>query len=293
MKNRRYFLGRIIKINTSQDELMDAITSSPTLPIRNFDWTITDIVDSRKSEFPFIFGKLSKFAENGKAKVIDEKNKSQINTDIPNLLEASSPFVYLPEYSGIAFLHVWNEIQEDVFRKRFTSLIKESLSEKLLTSCHIESLSDYIAFTTRLEKLSEITEISATVHPPNPLYGRVWEDLNNYLKTRDASEVSISEKSSASGGIKSQIKKLMKVFKKGEIETYTEPTPMADAAVLMAADGYGKAKIAGIENGEAVEFTTSDTNKSFKFKKDPNPIFLALAAKKQFEKVSTERSMKH
>ena len=37
---------------------------------------------------------------------------------------ASSPFVYLPDYSGIAFLHVWNAIQEDLFPKGFCSLIE-------------------------------------------------------------------------------------------------------------------------------------------------------------------------
>lgn len=90
---------------------MNAITNAPIITIGKFDWTITDIEDNRRDSLSYVFGKLSKYAKDGHAKVIDEISKSQINTDVPNLLEASSPFVYLPECSGIAFLHVWDGIQ--------------------------------------------------------------------------------------------------------------------------------------------------------------------------------------
>ncbi len=50
--------------------------------------------------------------------------KLQVRAIAPNLLEASAPFVYLPEFSGLAFLHVWNGIQEDVFPRRFKAIIE-------------------------------------------------------------------------------------------------------------------------------------------------------------------------
>ena len=69
--------------------------------------------------------------------------------------------------------------------------------------------------------------------------------------------------------------------------------PSADAAILMAADGYGRGKVVGEENGEEVVVKTSDSQKSFSHDKEPSPEDLAGAAKVQFDKVSKERDMKH
>ena len=82
------------------------------------------------------------------------------SADTPNLLQASSPFVYLPEYSGIAFLHVWDGIQGDVFSRRFQKII-ESAHDGIMVSCEVDPVTDYEAFTTRLRKLDEFIEISA------------------------------------------------------------------------------------------------------------------------------------
>ena len=53
---------------------------------------------------------------------------------------------------------------------------------------------------------------------------------------------------------------------------------ITDAAMLMAADGYGHGKIIGEQNGEEVVIRTSDTHKSFLFAKEPDPSELAEAA---------------
>src|SRR5690606_8886186 len=164
MRKGRYYLGRVIKINLDQDSLMNAIANAPIITIGKFDWTITDIEDNRSAEIPYIFGKLSKYAKDGRAKVIDEVSRAQINADVPNLLEASSSFVYLPEFSGIAFLHVWNGIQEDIFPRRFKSVIEAAFGG-FMVACDVEPVSDYGAFTSRLKKLSYFTEFSATVYP--------------------------------------------------------------------------------------------------------------------------------
>ena len=97
-------LGRL-----DQGLLIDAIVKSPTVSIGKYDWTITDVVDKR-SEIPFVFGKLSKFAKEGYVTIVDTDAKSQVDEPTENLLIASAPFVYLPDYSGVAYLHVWNQI---------------------------------------------------------------------------------------------------------------------------------------------------------------------------------------
>lgn len=34
-----------------------------------------------------------------------------------NLVIATSPFIYLVDFSGLAYLHVWNQIERDTFIK--------------------------------------------------------------------------------------------------------------------------------------------------------------------------------
>jgi len=294
MANRRgrYYLGRVVKINLSQGQLMDALVSAPTVPAGKFDWTITDVVDGRGHEVEFIFGKLSKYAKDGHVKVIDEEMRSQVDADAPNLLVASSPFVYLPEFSGMAFLHVWDGIQEDVFPRRLRKIV-ESAYDGLLVSCDVEPVADYRAFTARLKKLSSFVEIDATVYPPNPLFGRLWEDLNDYIGGRNASEVHIREQTSKLGGLKSKVIELMdRILANPDYQPEKVPG-IADAAILMAADGYGRGKVVGVEDGEEVVVKTSDTQKSFLHAKDPVPLELAGKAFSYFEKITKERDMRH
>ncbi len=292
MRRGRYYLGRVHKINLDQNQLMDVIVNAPIIEKGIFDWTITDVVDNRQQDFPYIFGKLSKYAKDGHVKVIDEKNRSQVDSDAPNLLEASSPFVYLPEFSGIAFLHVWNGIQEDVFPRRFKSIV-EAAFDNFFVSCDIESISDYMKFTSKLKRLDLFTEISATVYPPNPLFGRLWGNLNEYIKERNASEVTIKEQATEKTGLRSKVVELMsKMLEDSEYEPEFVPD-IGDAVILMAADGYGRGKVSGIEKGEEVVIKTSDSHKSFIFSKEPISNELAITTKIQFSKVSKERDMGH
>lgn len=292
MRGGRYYLGRVVKINLDQDRLMDAITNAPIVSVGKFDWTITDVVDNRNEGLPYVFGKLSKYAKEGHATVIDELSRSQIDADVPNLLESSSSFVYLPEYSGIAFLHVWNGIQEDVFPRRFKSII-EAAFDGFFVACDVEPVSDYRAFASRLKKMSHFTEFSATVHPPNPLFGRLWGSLNDYIENRNASEVTFKEQTSKVNGLNTKIIELMdRIMDSPEYEPDEQPA-IGDAAILMAADGYGRGKVVGVENGEEVVIKTSDTQKSFLHNKEPVHEELAVKAQIQFEKISKERDMKH
>lgn len=292
MRRGRYYLGRVVKINLDQESLMNAIINAPVITIGKFDWTITDITDNRHEEFSYVFGKLSKYAKDGYATVIDEVSRSQINTDVPNLLEASSSFVYLPGCSGIAFLHVWNGIQEDVFPRRFKSVI-EAAFDGFMVACDVEPISDYRAFTSRLKKLSYFAELSATVYPPNPLFGRLWGSLNEYIDSRNASEITVKEQASKPKGLKSKLIELMDSIIKSPNYEPNETPAIGDAAILMAADGYGRGKVIGVEDGEEVVIKTSDTQKNFLYDKEPEPNSLAIKTKFQFDNISYERDMKH
>jgi hypothetical protein len=293
MQNGRYYLGRVIKSGIlDTDKLIDAIVKSKALTIRKFTWIFTDVVDGRTNTLPFVYAKLSKYSREGQVTIVDPDAKSQIDALAQNLLVASSPFVYLPSYSGIAYLHIWNEIQEDVFERRFKTLV-ESVFENFFVDCQIEPVSDYREFTTKVRELERITEIAAKVHPPNPLFGRLWGSLNNYIKRRNVSEATFKEHQEGGNGLITNIVQLMEgILENPQFEPQGE-VDITDAALLMAADGYGLGKVSGDKDGDEVIIRTSDTQKSFLFDKEPTPDDLALEAASHFKQTSIERDMKH
>ena len=209
MKRGRYYLGRVLKLGElDQDKLIAAICDPKIISVGQFQWTFTDTKDKRGDSSPYIFSRLAKYSQEGHVTIVDTDSKSQMDAVAENLLVASSPFVYLPEYSGIAYLHVWNGIEEDVFRRRFKSIIEEAY-DSFFVNCDIEPIADYRAFVSKIRALERFTEIRAKVHPPNPLFGDLWRDLNEYIKGRNASEVQVAEKSEHADGLSTEIVELV------------------------------------------------------------------------------------
>ena len=68
---------------------------------------------------------------------------------------------------------------------------------------------------------------------------------------------------------------------------------VTDAAVLMAADGYGYGYVRGKQEGETVVIRTSDTIKNFSLDKKADPQKLFDKAYREFVKIQKERHMDH
>jgi len=293
MRRGRYYLGRVLKLGRlDQDRLMGAIRHSSIVSVRDYTWTITDVKEGEIEQQNYIFGKLSKYSQEGHVTIVDSDSKSQVDALAPNLLQASSPFLYLPGYSGIAYLHVWNGIQEDVFRRRFKAIIEDT-HDNFFVDCTIEPITDYRTFLAKVSKIERITEISAKVHPPNPLFGRIWSSLDKYIKKRNADEINIKESKEGNDGIRSSITVIIEAILKNPSYEPIQPPDITDAALLMAADGYGKGAVTGQEGNAQVTIRTGDNQKSFLFPKEPSPDELALNAIHLFERINKERDMRH
>lgn len=297
-KRGRYYLGRIIKLgNFNQEKLLHALEKPATVMAGQFGWTITSLqmVKSGK-EVKYAFGKLSKFKVEGTVSVVDQQRREEIEKSQPNLLSASSPFVYIPEHSGIAYLHVWNEIQQEAFVRRFAEIMIQTY-ENFFVDCHIEAVTDLRSFALKLKGLEKITELSARINPPNPLFGPLWKSLKDYLQTRQAIEMKVAERAAPGRPINTQLQTHIagildheNTAKKYEPE---KPPAIGDAAVLMAADGYGSGKVVGEQDGAEVVLRTSEAIKHFTHDKEPTPESLYEKALEAFESVKKERRMKH
>ena len=297
IRKGRYFLSRVVKINLSQRNLIDAICNPAIIKVGKDTWTITDMVDKRDDEsLPFIYGRLVKYADDTQD-VVDEYNHTQGQSMTANLVKASSPFVYLPRFSGLCFLHVYNGIESETFPRRFKKIIEDTRNLKyndLLIECDVDAISDYASFRNKIIMIKKITQIEATVSPPNPLFGRIWKSLKETLEKRNTSTLRINEESEKREGLKTNLHDLVNGIEKNNISDYKKEVALPDAAILMAADGYGTGKVAGEDNnGEIIEVRTRDVQKSFLFEKDPSPDFLARKANEEFIKVSEERKMEH
>ena len=150
---------------------------------------------------------------------------------------------------------------------------------------------------TRLAGLDRITELQATVFPPNPLFGPCWKSLSEYLLKRKLKEAVIKEEGIQ--GIETKLPEiaaaLLSERPAAEMVELMEPLlgGLGDAALLMAADGYGRARVKGSERGRNVIIRTSENQKSFLFEGDPHPSRLFEQAFDALRKINDERGLEH
>lgn len=294
LKLGTYYLGRAVKIGAFTDKMILKGLTDPSVVILDqrwrYAWAIRDVEVAGTPESPdWVFGRLVKFRPEGEVAIVDQSTTKAVPHK--NLLRASGPFVYLPEYSGLAYFRVANHIEANSFTRRLEEIIHKANNNPILARVSIEHISDLEAFIERLLRLDTIRSIEAKVHPPNPLFGRAWKSLRDYLESRNTSQLTISEKAADGEGLSTSLPALIKDSKNSSPDLPN--AAIGDSALLMATDGYGSGSIKGMENGTPVSLLTKQIARSFQFKNDPSPSELASEAAKQLDAVTKERSMTH
>lgn len=297
-KQTRYYLGRVLKRGEmTSEKVIEAMRDPVTIEYRGTKYSFIDfeVFGAPGQEVGF-FAKIAKYKQQGAVGVVHEAKHASAETEVLNLIDAASAFVYLPGFSGVAYRHIWNSFPSDQFERVFKELV-EMRQRKFFVGCDIEPVVDLRTFVTRLSKLDRITELQATVMPPNPLFGPCWKSLSAYLKQRKLTEASIKEVADA--GIETRLKEIAVAVlaerDARQIVNLMEPLldGVGDAALLMAADGYGRARVKGFEDGRSVVIRTSENQKSFMFDGDPNPRLLYELAVDVFTKISSDRGLEH
>jgi len=294
-KDGTYYLGRVIKHGTlNHDKLIEAIIRPKPITVGEFDWTFINAQKGEIDNINFIYAKLCKYSPDAEVTVIDIERGEELRQEEPNLRIATSPFVYIPGFSGISFLKVTNHIEPKIFMKRFATLVKNKYGN-FFVDCEVEPISDLRSFALKLSKLEGIFNISASVSPPNPLFGPLWEDLKNYLETRCTNKMKILEESGTDKTISTNLPMLVKNASEQTPEKQFIPdkVDIGDAAILMAADGYGSGYVKGLQKGEIVVVKTSETIKNFSFQKEPNAEEFFRKTYAIFENIEGDRHMKH
>ena len=291
----RYYLGRVVKGGIlNQDRLKDAILDPIELHKNKYVYSFVNMQDYGN----FIFGKIAKFKRFGEIEKIDRKEHVETTIYEHDVKEVSSCFVYVPEFSGIAYQHIWNNFEKDQFESIFSKLVSEKF-DNMLIHCEIDPVVDLRAFISRLHELKKINSIKATVKPPNPLFGPCWKSIKDYLAERNASEITINEEAK-SGGLNTKIQKMIEIVlkhNKNALEEIAELTEydnsLSDSAVLMAADGYGVAKIEGEDDSGNVIIRTKQNQKTFLAAREPSPKDLYEKVYSELTKINKERYLGH
>jgi hypothetical protein len=132
VRKARYYLGRVAKLGRLTDELLiEAIRRPVVTQSYGAHFTFTQIHYSPSPEF--VMAHLSKFEPEGEVPVVRVEQHAEDVDPIPGLLVASSPFVYLPQFSGIAYQHVWNKLERATFERVFAQLV---LAARCRTDLH-------------------------------------------------------------------------------------------------------------------------------------------------------------
>lgn len=294
----RYYLARVLKRGDLTPEKVALAMREPvTVEYRGTRYSFIDfeVFGSPGRERGY-YAKLAKYKQQGAVEVVREEQHASAEAEIPNLIDAASPFVYLPGFGGIAYRHVWNVFPREQFERVFKELI-EGKYKKFFVGCDIEPITDLRTFVMRLSRLEVITEMKAKVVPPNPLFAPCWKSLSEYMRKRSLVEAEIREQSQ--GGINTRIKEIASAVLEEraptELPAMMEPLldGVGDAALLMAADGYGHARVTGLEDRREVVIRTSENQKSFMFEGDPDPAMLFEHAEEVFLGINEERGLNH
>lgn len=295
----RFYLGRVIKLGSvTADLLIRIIFDPPTISLRGTRYTFTSAQevttdDGRRA----VFAMLAKYRPDGEVAVVDPSKHALKQTSVQDLLRATSSFVYVPSLSGIAYRHLGNVLPHELFERMFSDLVSHS-GIALLGNAEINPISDIRTFVSKLARMESVTEISATVQPPNPLFGPLWESLFDYVKKRGLDRLSVNEHSDA--GINTRLPEIAasmasdSIVSNRALSLMTEQVGAGgDAAVLMAADGYGKATVRGRRDGEWVTYSSANDQRTFLLDGDPSPERLASETVSQLLRVNDESGLAH
>ncbi len=285
-----FYLGRVHKGGLLNDkQLLQAFESAPSVSRRDYAWTFTGFEADPKGEW--YFAQLTKYHPEGVVSVVDHERHAEVERIEEDLIIAKSPFVYLPAFSGVVYLHVWNHIQRETFAKRFSEIVVAK-QHGFFVLCEVEAIVDLQSFVKRVANLSRIDKISAKVHLPNPLFGPLWKSLRDYVAKRNADTVKLEELGGRNG-LRSELPRLVSTTRNGDDDE--DCVAIGDAAILMAADGYGSGRITGVigRSEQAVVIRTAENQLNFKADRESPAVELAHRAHELLVEHSFERELVH
>jgi hypothetical protein len=296
-RTARFVISRISKDgNIDIPRIIAALTQSISILSRKFAWTIVNVqsdqqVIYRNKVYPFVSGLLVKYDPDAVVGVVNEATRQVELQPEPNMERAASLFVYFPGEALFVHRHVWNEVRPRDFRIQLAGLIKAFYGD-FFVECELQPLADYSRFVNKLAALDEVTELKARVRPPNPLFSIFWSDLKKYVENRRLSQFQIKEIAKSNSTVPTQVPELARQIESNTVQQ-DEPAVIGDAAILMAADGYGTAEVTGRRGAQVVVVKTAENAIQMIVEADISANELAARAAREIARQNRSRRLRH
>jgi hypothetical protein len=293
-QNATYFISRLNKVGElSLQDVIDALDNRIVVTSRECSYTITNFTTQYLEGEKYYSGLFTKFKTEGLVKVLDLKSREPVDIIEPDLIIASSQFLFLPEFACFVYQRIWNQIEMATFSARMRDIILKS-KDYFLVDCKLEPVSDIKNFLEKIKRISIINEIKATVNPPNPLFGHLWESLEKYLKKRNLDELKLNEKAKNKPINSNLLNLLQSIDENIDLKTIDPNSiEIGDAAILMSIDGYGSATIEGKSGKRFISIRTNQKSVQFHFPVGENLDDLHKEAKKILDNINDQRYMSH
>jgi hypothetical protein len=243
----KYYLGRLNIISAYSGEKVDflfnGLNTLAVLPARAYSYAF---FESEKLEYPnddstddYLTGLLVKYRPSEDGETVDWATREIEEQEVRDRIKCKSRFV-LHIKTGIIAYQVIGDFTEKIFRHTFCDLF-ERAHHDYFVDAEIQSINHEISFLESLRGLDSIDKISIYLHPSNPSNRAMWKNQDDKLKRLEVQSYT-------------EIYKLRESANAQAIRQDVEVT----SKLHMAMDGYGKAKVAGVQGGEKRTLSTGD-----------------------------------
>jgi hypothetical protein len=257
----KYYFGRLNLIAAYDDKkefLLKALITKKILEYGLAKWGFFDINEIENSEGIFINGYLVKYKNEFTEEVANEDTHKIQDQAIENFIVAKSRF-FLHIKSGMIIYHpAGKKIQQFIFRERFAKLLEYSL-DNMFIDAEIQSIEDNYKIFEEIKKFEKIKKVNIYLHPSNPSTRHIWRRTDERMKKLNAGSYSEHYEADAL---------------KGDLNIKSDKD--IHSKITMADDGYGKAEVIGVMDGDSKTISTSDNPVTIMAPNDDEPANTVL-----------------
>lgn len=262
-----YYFARLHLIAIFDDKyryLIDTFNRGKKISKRDFEWGFFNVEEIAYEGIPFVSGFLVKYKLLKDEDIVDESSKMLTKTFIENRVIETSQFFIHPKSGIIAFHPIQGKIGHNQFRHIFAELIKVN-NDNVFVDAEVDFINEEIKILEAIKSFEKIFLLSIELHPSNPSFRERWKKTDIKLKAMEAE------------GYKQvyHSKKGLILDENGE--------PFGD--ILMAGDGYGKAEIKGLKDGEIHTASTEETPLIIKGLGEGKPIEILRSVFNTYQKI--------
>lgn len=239
------------------DALWSALNSGQYVEEDRFRYIFTDL-QALESRYLYFTGFLVKYKSGFTGELIDEDSRQVVEGELPKTVVAKSPFFLEVESSIVAYRPIPGRISDRQFREQFARLIEAAYIQAPLdlsfSSARIDPIYRELRVLEAVAELATIYSVKLKLRPTNPTNREPYRKIDERLKELRA----IYEKQEVAGGPEGLNRDALE-----EDEIY--------AGILMAEDGYGTARIEGLDQqGRPTTITTTEAPEAVRVA-DPQP----------------------